>query len=190
MRVFGSTCGAPLRTTCGAPPRTCRPAPPSRAPAVACIAEEKTDRYAAAAPSGTTTTGGGSPAQGKRRERLGAAHGVREVVKEAAASRLGSRRKTARNRMQMATTQRANRELRNRANPCRCHEPARGHLWDPVTLRCTNGSCTRTWGGQQVSPTDCEHRRSAPWERTSDVSPTGSVRDAGPRRRRRVQGEV
>ena len=180
MRVFGSTSGAP--------PRTCRSAPPSRVPAVACIAEERTDRYAA--PSGTTTTGGGSPARGKRRERLAAAHGVREVVKEAAASRLGSRRKMARIRMQRATTQRANRELPNRANPCRCHEPARGHSWDPVTLRCTNGSCTRTWDGQQVSPTDCEHRRSAPWEGTSDASPTGSVRDAGPRERRRVQGEV
>ncbi len=188
MRVFGSTCGAPPRTTCGAPPRTCRSAPPSRAPAVACIAEERTDRYTA--PSGTTTTGGGSPARGKRRERFAAAHGVCEVVKEAAASRSGSRRKTARIRMQMATTQRANRELRNRANQCRCHEPARGHLWDPVTLRCTNGCCTRTWGGQQVSPTDCEHPRSALWERTSDASPTGSMRDAGPRRRRRVRGEV
>jgi hypothetical protein len=89
--------------------------------------------------------------------------------------------------MQMATTQRLNRELRNRANQCRCHEPARGHLWDPVTLRCTNGSCTRTWGGQQVSPTDCEHRRSAPWERTPDASPTVSMRDAGPRGQRRVR---
>lgn len=181
MRVFGSTSGAPPRTRRSAPP-------PSRAPAVACIAAERTDRYAA--PSGTTTTGGGSPARGKRRERLAAAHCVREVVKEAAASRPGSRRKTARIRMQMATTQRANRELHNRANQCRCHEPARGHFWDPVTLRCTNGSCTRTWDGQQVSPTDCEHRRSAPWEGTSDASPTGSVRDAGPRERRRVQGEV
>ncbi len=186
MRVFDSTCGAPPRTTSGAPPRTCKSAPPSRAPAVACIAEERTDRYAAAAPSGTTTTGGGRPARGKRRERFAAAHCVREVVTEAAANRSGSRRKTARIRMQMATTQRANRELRNRANQCRCHEPARGHLWDPVTLRCTNGSCTRTWGAQQVSPTDCEYRRSAPWERTSDASPTGSVRDAGLRRRRRV----
>ena len=188
MRVFDSTCGAPPRTTCGAPPRTCKSAPPSRAPAVACIAEERTDRYAA--PSGTTTTGSGSPARGKRRERLAAAHGVREVVKEAAASRPGSRRKMVRIRMQMATTQRANRELPNRVNQCRCHESARGHLWDPVTLRCTNGCCRRTWGGQQVSPTDCEHRRSAPWERTSDVSPTGSVRDAGRRGRRRVRGEV
>jgi len=168
----------------------CKSAPPSRAPAVACIAEEKTDRYAAAAPSGTTTTRGGSPARGKRRERFAAAHGVREVVKDTAASRLRSRRKTAEIRMQMATTQRANWALRNRANECRCHEPARGHLWDPVTLRCTNGSCTRTWGGQQVSPTDCEHRRSAPWERISDASPTGSVRDAGLRRRRRVRREV
>jgi hypothetical protein len=68
VRVFGSTCGAPPRTTCGAPPRTCRSAPPSRAPAVARIAEERTDRYAA--PSGTTTTAGGSPARGKRRECL------------------------------------------------------------------------------------------------------------------------
>jgi hypothetical protein len=188
VRVFGFTCGAPPRTTCGASPRTCRSAPLSRAPAVAYIAEEKTDRYAA--PSGTTTTGGGSPARGKRRERLAAAHGVCEVVKEEAASRLGSRRKTARIRMQMATTQRASRELRNQANHCRCHEPARGHYWDPVTLRCTNGSCTRMWGGQQVSPTDCEHPRNAPWERTSDASPTGSMRDAGPRERRHVQEEV
>ena len=177
MRVFGFTCGAPPRTTCGATPRTCRSAPPSRAPAVACIAEERTDRYAA--PSGTTTTGGGSPARGKRRERLAPAHVVREVVKKA-----------ARRRMQLATTQRANRELHNRTNQCRCHEPARGHLWDPVTLRCTNGSCTRTWDGQQVRPTDCEHRRSAPWEGTSDAFPNGSVRDAGPRERRRVRGEV
>ncbi len=180
MRVFGSTCGAP--------PRTCRSAPPSRALEVACIAEERTDRYAAA--SGTTATGGRSPARGKRRERLAAARGVREVVKEAAASRLGSRRKAARIRMQMATTKRASRELRNQANHCRCHEPARGHYWDPVTLRCTNGSCTRTWGGQQVSPTDCEHRSSAPWGGSSGASPTGSVRHAGPRERRRVQREV
>ncbi len=86
--------------------------------------------------------------------------------------------------------QRANRELPNRANQCRCHEPARGHFWDPVTLRCTNGSCTRTWDGQQVSPTDCKHRRSAPWEGSSDASPTGSLRDAGPCDRRRVQREV
>ncbi len=93
-------------------------------------------------------------------------------------------------RMQMATTQRANRELHHRANQCRCHEPARGHFWDPVTLRCTNGSCTRTWDGQQVSPSDCEHRRSAPWEGISDASPTGSLRDAGPRARRRVRGAV
>ena len=56
----------------------------------------------------------------------------------------------------MATTQRANHEPAHRANQCRCHQPARGHFWDPVTLRCTNGSCTRTWDGQQVSPTDCE----------------------------------
>ncbi len=49
---------------------------------------------------------------------------------------------------------------------------------------------TRVWGGQQVHPTDCEHRRRTPWEGTSDASPTGSVRDAGPRERRRVQGEV
>ncbi len=172
-----------------APPRTHRSAPPpSRAPVVACITAERTDRYAA--PSGTTTTGGGSPARGKRRERLAAVHRVREVVKEAAASPLGSRRKTTRIRMQNVTTRRANRTLHNRANRCRCHERARGHLWDPVTLRCTNGSCTRTWGGQQVSPTDCEHRGSAPWERTSDASPTGSVRDAGLRRRRHVRGEV
>jgi len=92
--------------------------------------------------------------------------------------------------MQMATTQRANREPHNRANQCRCHEPARGHFWDPVTLRCTNGSCAQTWDGQQVSPSDCEYRRSAPWEGTSHASSTGSVRDAGPRERRRVQGEV
>ncbi len=92
--------------------------------------------------------------------------------------------------MQMATTQRANRELHNRANRCRCHQPARGHFWDPVTLRCTNGSCTRTWDGQQVSPTDCEHRRSTPWEGSSDASPSGSLLDAGPRERRRVRGEV
>jgi hypothetical protein len=102
-----------------------------------------------------------------------------EVVKEAAASRPESRRKTARIRMQTETTQRANRELHHRANQCRCHEPARGHFWDPVTLRCTNGSCTRTWDGQQVRPTECEHQRSAPWEGTSDASPDGSERDAG-----------
>jgi len=130
------------------------------------------------------------PCPGKRRGRLAATRCVSQVVKEAAASRLGSRRKTARIRMRMATTQRANRELHNRANRCRCHEPARGHFWDPVTLRCTNGSCTRTWGGQQVSPTNCEHRRSAPWERTPDAFPTGSVRDAGLRRRRHMRGEV
>ncbi len=171
MRAFCSTSGAPPRTRRSAPPA-------SRAPAVACISAERTDRYAA--PSGTTTTGGGSPARGKRRERL--ARCVREVAKEAAASRLGSRRKTARIRMRMATTQRANRELHNRANQCRCHEPARGHFWHPVTLRCTNGSCTRTWDGQQMSPTDCEHRRSAPSEGTSDASSTGSVRDAGLRK--------
>ncbi len=122
---------------------------------------------------------GRKPCPGKRRERLAATRCVSQVVKEAAASRLGSRRKTARIRMQMATTQRANRELHYRANQCRCHEPARGHFWDPVTLRCTNGSCTRTWSGQQMRPTDCEHRRSAPWERTPDASPTGSMRDAG-----------
>ncbi len=183
MRAFGSTSGAPPRTRRSAPPA-------SRAPAVACISAERTDRYAA--PSGTTTTGAGSPARGKRRERLAAARCVREVPKEAAASRLGSRRKTARIRMRMPRTQRANWELHDRANQCRCHEPARGHFWDPVTLRCTNGSCTRTWDGQQVSPTDCEHRRSAPWvrSRTSTASPTGSVRDAGRRERRRVRGEV
>jgi hypothetical protein len=62
-------------------PRTHRSAPPpSRAPAVACIAAERTDRYAA--PSGTTTTGGGSPARGKRRERLATTRCVREVAKE------------------------------------------------------------------------------------------------------------
>ncbi len=181
MRVFGSTSGAAPRTRRSAPP-------PSRAPAVARIAAETTDRYTA--PSGTTTTSGGSPARGKRRELLAAAHCVRKVVKKAEASRLGSRRKTARIRMQMATTQRANREFHHRANQCRCHEPARGHFWDPVTLRCTNGSCTRTWDGQQLRPTDCEHRRSAPWEGTSDASPTRSLRDAGPRERRRVRGEV
>ncbi len=181
MRVFGSTSGAPPRTRRAAPLASC-------APAVARIAAERKDRYAA--PSGTTTTGGGSPARGKRRERLAAADGVREVVKEAAASGLGSRRNAARIQMQMATTQRANPELHNRTNQCRCHEPARGHTWDPVTLRCTNGSCTRMWDGQQVRPTDCEYRRSAPWEGSSDASPTGSVRDAGPRERRRVQGEV
>jgi len=174
VRVFGSTSGAPSRTRRSAPS-------PSRAPAVVCIAVERTDPYAA--PGGMTTTGGGSPARGKRRERLAAAHCVREVVKEAAASRLGSRRKTARIRMQLATTQRANRELHRRANQCRCHEPARGHRWDPVTLRCTNGSCTRTWDGQQVSPTDCEHRRSAPWERTSGASGADS---AGVEERSRV----
>ncbi len=186
MRVFGFTCGAPPRTTCGAPPRIFKSAPPSRVPAVACIAEERTDRYAA--PSGTTTTGGGSPARGKRRERLAAAHWVCEVVKHLAASQLGSRRKMA--RMRMATAQRANRELHNRTNQCRCHEPARGHFWNPVTLRCANGSCTRTWEGQQANPTDCEHRRSAPWDNTSDASSTVSVRDVGPRERRRVQGRV
>ncbi len=53
-------------------------------------------------------------------------------------------------------------------------------------LRCSNGSCTRTWDGQQVSPTDCEHRRRAPWEGISGASAPGSVRDAGPRERRRV----
>ncbi len=177
MRVFGSTSGAPPRTRRSAPP-------PSRAPAVACIAAERTYRYTA--PSGTTTAGDRSPARDKRRERLAAAHGVREVVKEAATSRLGSRRKTARIRMQLATTQTADRELHNRANPCRCHEPARGHCWDPVTLRCINGSCTQTWHGQQVSPTDCEYRRSASWESTSDASPPGSARDAGPLRQRRA----
>ncbi len=179
VRVFGSTSGAPPRTRRSAPP-------PSRAPAVACIAAEGTDRYAA--PSGTTTTGGGSPARGKRRERLAAARCVREVAKEAAASRLGSRRKMA--RMRMATTQRANRELHNRTNQCRCHEPARGHFWDSVTLRCTNGPCTRTWEGQQLNPTDCEYRRRAPWDSTSDASSTVSVRDVGPCERRRVRGGV
>ena len=137
----------------------------------------------------TTTTGGESPARGKRRERLVAARRVCEVVKEAAASRLGSRRKTARNRMQTSSTPNANRELHHRANRCRCHEPARGHFWHPVTLRCTNGSCTRTWDGQQVSPTDCEHPRSAPWEGISDASGTGSERNARPRERQRVQGD-
>jgi len=181
VRVFGSTSGASPRKRRSAPP-------PSRVPAVGRIATESADRYAA--PSGTTTTGGGSAARGKRRKRLAAAHCVREVVKEAAASRLGSRRKTARIRMQMATTQRANRELHNRANQCRCHELARGHFWDPVTLRCTNGSCTRTWDGQQVNPTDCAHRRSAPRKGTSDASPSGSVGNAGPRERRRVQRKV
>ena len=172
-----------------APPRTRRSAPPpSRGPAVGRIAAERTSPYAA--PSGTTTTGGGSPARGKRRERLPAARCVREVVNEAAASRLGSRRKTARIRMQMATTQRANPKLHHRANQCRCHEPARGHFWHPVTLRCINGSCTRTWHGQQVSPTDCEYRRSAPWKGTSDASPNGSVRDARRRERRRVRAKV
>ncbi len=181
MRVSGSTSGAP--------PRTRRSAlRPSRAPAVACIAAGRTDRYAA--PSGTIMTGGGSPARGKRRERLDAADCAREVVKEAAASRIGSRSKTARIRMPMPTTQRVNREHHHRANQCQCHEAARGHFWDPVTLRCTNGSCTRTWDGQQLSPTDCEHRRSAPWDGTSDTSPTGSLRDAGPRERQRVRGEV
>ena len=111
-----------------------------------------------------------------------------EVVKDAAASRLRSRRKMA--RMRMATARRANRELHNWTNQCRCHEPARGHFWDLVTLRCANGSCTRTWEGQQVSPTDCEHRRSTPWGNTSDASSTVSVRDVGPRERRRVRGEV
>ncbi len=181
MRAFGSTSGAPPRTRRSAPP-------PSRAPAVERIAAERMDRYAA--PSGTTIAGGGNPARGERRERLAAAHSVRDVVKEAAASRTRSRRKTERIRMQMATTQRANRELHNRANRCRCHEPARGHAWDPVTLRCTNGSCTRTWDGQQVRPSECEHRRNAPWEGTSDASPSGSVRDTGPRERRRGLGEV
>ncbi len=90
----------------------------------------------------------------------------------------------------MATTQRVNPRLHDRANQCRCHEPARGHFWDPVTLRCTNGSCVRTWEGQQVRPTDCEHRKSAPWEGTPDASATDSVRDTGPREGRRVQGEV
>ena len=179
MRVFDSTSGAPPRTHRSAPP-------PSRASAVACIAGERTDRYAA--PSGTTTMSGGSPARGERRERFAATHPMREVVKKAAGSRRGARRKNVRIRMRTPNTQRA--KVHDRANQCRCHEPARGHFWDPVTLRCTNGSCTRTWGGQQVSPTDCEHRRSASWERTSDVSPTGSVRDAGLRRRRRVLREV
>ncbi len=181
VRAFGSTSGAPPRTRRSAPP-------PSRAPAVACIAAERTDRYAA--PSSTTTPGGGSPARGKSRERLAAARCVREVVKETAASRLGARRKTARIRMQMATTQAGHRACQNRANQCRCHEPSRGHTWDPVTLRCTNGSCTRTWDGQQVRPSECEHRRSVPWEGSSDSTPTGSVHHAGPRERRRVQGGV
>jgi len=48
--------------------------------------------------------GGGSPARGKRHEHLAAAHCVCEVVKEAAASRSGSRKKTARIRMQMSTS--------------------------------------------------------------------------------------
>jgi len=136
VRVFGSTSGA-------LPWRRRSTPPPSRVPAVACIAAERTDRYAAA-PSGTTTTGGGSP----------------------------------------------NRELHNRTYQCRCHEPARGHFWDSVTLRCTNGPCTRTWEGQQLSPTDCEHRRSAPWDSISDTSSAVSVRDVGPRERRRARGEV
>ena len=117
-------------------------------------------------PGRTTATSGGSPAQGEHRA---PAQDVREVVKKSAASRLGSRSKTARIRMPMATTQRANHEPAHRANQCRCHQPARGHFWDPVTLRCTNGSCTRTWDGQQVSPTDCEHQRNAPWEGASDA---------------------
>ena len=111
--------------------------------------------------------------------------GVRELL-----PRSYSCNNAARIRVQMATMQRANRELHNRANQCRCHEPARGHTWDPVTLRCTNGPCARTWDGQQLRPTDCEHRESAPREGTSDPSPTDSVHDAGPRERRRVQGEV
>ena len=79
VRAFGSTSGDP--------PRTRRSAPPlSRAPAVGCIAAERTDRYAA--PSGTITAGGGRPARGKRRERLAAAHRAR--------SRKGGDRKPAR----------------------------------------------------------------------------------------------
>ena len=159
MHVFGSTSGTPAPRRRSAPPH-------SRAPAVACIAAERTGRWAG--PSGTTTTGVGSPARGKRRERLAAADRVREVVKEAATSRLETQREKARNRMQMATMQRANPELHDRTNRCRCHQPARGHFWDAVTLRCSNGSCTRTWDGQQVSPTDCKHRRNAPWEGISD----------------------
>ena len=61
--------------------------------------------------------------------------------------------------MQMAMPNGANRELQHRS--CRCHEPARGHVWDPIHLRCTNASCTRTWAGQQEAPTDCEHPRVA-----------------------------
>ena len=179
VRVFGSTSGV-------LPWRRRSTPPPSRVPAVACIAAERTDRYAA--PSGTTTTGGGSPARGKRCEGLAAVHCVREVVKDAAASRLRSRRKMA--RMRMATAQRANRELHNRTYQCRCHEPARGHFWDSVTLRCANGPCTRTWEGQQLNPTNCEYSRSAPWDSTSDASSTVWSREMGLCERRRVRGEI
>ena len=56
------------------------------------------------------------------------------------------------------------RELRDSAKHCRCHEPAMGHYWDAKTLHCTNAGCTRTWEGQQLRPTRCQHRRKAPWE--------------------------
>ena len=64
--------------------------------------------------------------------------------------------------LKMAATQRANQALHNQANRCQCHESARGHVWNPITLRCVHGSCTQTWDGQQVNPTKCEHRRIAP----------------------------
>ena len=57
----------------------------------------------------------------------------------------------------MATKRRANRELRSRAGQCWCHESARGHYWDPLTLRCQNKGCTQTWRGQQESPTECRN---------------------------------
>jgi len=66
------------------------------------------------------------------------------------------------------STARNHRPVRARRDPvnqCHCHELARGHYWDPLTLRCMNGDCTRTWEGQQLRPTECEYQRGAPWER-------------------------
>jgi hypothetical protein len=118
-------------------------------------------------PARTTPTSLESTSRSRSREHRGS--GGARSSEEGGGEPLGSRSKTARIRMPMATTQRANHEPAHRANQCRCHQPARGHFWDPVTLRCTNGSCTRTWDGQQVSPTDCEHQRNAPWEGASDA---------------------
>jgi hypothetical protein len=97
-------------------------------------------------------------------------------------------------RTSVARKQRLARARRNPVNQCRCHQPARGHYWDPITLRCANEGCTRTWEGHQQRPTECEYQARAPWQRIplaeSDSDSTASDEGREPGQDRRTRGSA